>query len=82
MPSVLIRIDCICRLQIEDEIAGIFDLMQSIYGLFEFTFELELSTRPENFLGEIETWNSAEKVESIHSELISNVSLPTPKTRL
>jgi len=47
--------------QIEDEIAAIFDFMQSIYGLFEFTFELGLSTRPDNYLGEIETWDSAEK---------------------
>ncbi|KLO07441.1 tars protein [Schizopora paradoxa] len=47
--------------QIEDEIAGIFDLMQSVYGLFDFTFELELSTRPDNYLGEIETWDLAEK---------------------
>ena len=36
--------------------------MQHIYGLFGFDFELELSTRPENFLGDIETWNFAEEV--------------------
>ena len=36
--------------------------MQHIYGLFGFDFELELSTRPENFLGDIETWNQAESV--------------------
>ena len=33
--------------------------MQHIYGLFGFEFHLELSTRPENYLGEIETWNIA-----------------------
>ena len=38
--------------------------MQHIYGLFGFDFELELSTRPENFLGDIETWNQAEAVSS------------------
>ncbi len=48
--------------QIEDEIAALFDFMQHIYGLFGFEFVLELSTRPENFLGEIETWNKAEAV--------------------
>ncbi|KAI0691258.1 tars protein [Cerioporus squamosus] len=46
--------------QIEDEIAALFDFMQHIYGLFGFEFELELSTRPDNFLGDIETWNQAE----------------------
>lgn len=35
--------------------------MQSIYGLFGFTFKLKLSTRPEKYLGEIETWNYAEE---------------------
>ena len=36
--------------------------MQHVYGLFGFEFSLELSTRPENFLGSIETWNEAEAV--------------------
>ena len=36
--------------------------MQHIYGLFGFEFQLELSTRPDNFLGEIATWDEAEKV--------------------
>ena len=29
--------------------------------IFGFTFQLRLSTRPDNYLGEIETWNFAEK---------------------
>ncbi len=40
--------------------------MQHIYGLFGFDFQLELSTRPDNFLGDIETWNQAEAV-SLHA---------------
>jgi threonyl-tRNA synthetase len=36
--------------------------MQHVYGLFGFEFRLELSTRPENYLGTIETWNAAEDV--------------------
>ena len=36
--------------------------MQHIYGIFGFEFSLELSTRPENFLGEIATWDEAEAV--------------------
>lgn len=35
--------------------------MQSIYGLFGFTFKLKLSTRPEKYLGELETWDYAEE---------------------
>lgn len=46
--------------QIEQEMAGCFDFLQKVYGLFGFTFQLELSTRPEKFLGDIETWNTAE----------------------
>ncbi|EKM56703.1 uncharacterized protein PHACADRAFT_194288 [Phanerochaete carnosa HHB-10118-sp] len=46
--------------QIEQEIGSLFDFMQHIYGLFGFDFQLELSTRPENFIGDIETWNVAE----------------------
>ena len=34
--------------------------MQHIYGIFGFTFHLKLSTRPEKYLGEIETWDRAE----------------------
>ena len=46
--------------QIEQEMAGCFDFLQRVYGLFGFAFKLELSTRPEKFLGDIETWNAAE----------------------
>jgi len=32
-----------------------------MYGTFGFTFKLKLSTRPDNFLGKVETWDMAEK---------------------
>lgn len=47
--------------QLEDEITALFDFMEHVYGLFGFEFRLELSTRPDNFLGMIETWNAAEE---------------------
>jgi len=47
--------------QIEQEIEAIFDFLQAVYGLFGFTFKLELSTRPEKYLGKIETWDEAER---------------------
>lgn len=46
--------------QIETEIAGVFDFLQKIYGIFGFEFKMELSTRPEKYVGELETWNTAE----------------------
>jgi len=47
--------------QIEQEIDSIFDFLKNVYGLFGFEFGLKLSTRPEKFLGKIETWDEAEK---------------------
>uniref|UniRef100_A0A2K5R8Z9 threonine--tRNA ligase n=1 Tax=Cebus imitator TaxID=2715852 RepID=A0A2K5R8Z9_CEBIM len=47
--------------QIEEEIKGCLQFLQSVYSTFGFSFQLNLSTRPENFLGEIEMWNEAEK---------------------
>lgn len=34
--------------------------MRKVYGLFGFPFRLKLSTRPDKFLGELETWDIAE----------------------
>ncbi|KAJ1301028.1 hypothetical protein OPQ81_003449 [Rhizoctonia solani] len=47
--------------QIEQEIEAIFDFFQRVYGIFGFTFKMELSTRPEKYLGKLETWDAAEK---------------------
>jgi len=47
--------------QIKQEIDGALRFMEYVYGVFGFTFTMELSTRPEKFLGEIEVWNKAEE---------------------
>ncbi len=47
--------------QIEKEIGGVFDFLQKIYGVFGFEFKMELSTRPEKYVGEVATWDRAEK---------------------
>lgn len=47
--------------QIEDEIKGCLDFLRTVYTVFGFSFKLNLSTRPEKFLGDIEVWNQAEK---------------------
>jgi len=48
--------------KIEEEIKGCLDFLKSVYAVFGFTFQLHLSTRPENYLGEVEIWDHAEKV--------------------
>jgi len=48
--------------QIEDEVSQLFDFLKYVYGLFGFTFKLELSTRPENKLGDEATWDQAERM--------------------
>ncbi|XP_054997428.1 threonine--tRNA ligase 2, cytoplasmic [Sorex araneus] len=47
--------------QIEEEMKGCLQFLQSVYSTFGFSFQLSLSTRPEHFLGETETWDTAEK---------------------
>lgn len=47
-------------LQITQEIEGLFDFLRCIYGQFGFPFKLKLSTRPEKYMGSIDTWNVAE----------------------
>ena len=46
--------------QIEEEIGDIMDIAKEIYGTFGLTYAAELSTRPEDFMGDIELWNQAE----------------------
>lgn len=48
--------------QIEHEISECLAFLRTVYGIFGFQFSLKLSTRPDNYLGEIETWNVAEKM--------------------
>ncbi len=46
--------------QIADEIGRIMDLAEEIYATFGLTYKAELSTRPDDFMGDIEDWNEAE----------------------
>ncbi|MGE5329643.1 MAG: threonine--tRNA ligase [Deltaproteobacteria bacterium] len=45
--------------QIRDEIIGVIDLIDYVYGVFGFKYKVELSTRPENSMGSDEDWNHA-----------------------
>jgi len=45
--------------QIKDEIIGVIDFIDYLYGLFGFKYRIELSTKPENSMGTQEEWNVA-----------------------
>lgn len=47
--------------QIPAEIIGVIELVDAVYNKFGFEYKVELSTRPENFMGEKEKWDIAEK---------------------
>ncbi|MCL2539011.1 MAG: threonine--tRNA ligase [Oscillospiraceae bacterium] len=46
--------------QVEDELLGIIKLIDDFYKTFNFEYTVELSTRPEDFMGDVDTWNFAE----------------------
>lgn len=47
--------------QIFDEICAVIDFADKVYvEVFDFEYNVVLSTRPENFMGELDVWNEAE----------------------
>ncbi|WOG99160.1 hypothetical protein DCAR_0518508 [Daucus carota subsp. sativus] len=46
--------------QIKDEVKGVLEFIRYAYDVFGFTFDLKLSTRPEKYIGDLETWCKAE----------------------
>ena len=47
--------------QIADEIKDIMSIATEIYGTFGLSYAAELSTRPDDYMGDIEVWNKAEE---------------------
>lgn len=47
--------------QLIDEINSIIDFVADTLAMFDMSFEVELSTRPESYVGTIENWNKAEE---------------------
>lgn len=47
--------------QIEQEIKGVIQLVDRVYKLFGFRYEIALSTRPDDYMGDLELWNKAEQ---------------------
>ena len=46
--------------QMEKELAAFVKMLDEVYEVFGLTYEMALSTRPEGYLGELETWDKAE----------------------
>lgn len=47
--------------QIESEIINCIDFLKYVYNLLGFKFSLGLSTRPEGYIGSLDTWDKAEQ---------------------
>jgi threonyl-tRNA synthetase len=48
--------------QVEGEINGIIDFVRDVMAIFGFEYELEISTRPEHYIGNLDDWNTAEDI--------------------
>ena len=48
--------------QIESEIIRLINFIDRVYKVFNLSYDIELSTRPEKYIGEIEIWNKSEKI--------------------
>ena len=47
--------------QIEDEITLALKIIDHVYHVFGFDYEIELSTRPDDYMGDLTLWNQAER---------------------
>ncbi len=45
---------------IESEYQHIFELCEKFYGIFNMEYSFRMGTRPENFMGDVESWDKAE----------------------
>lgn len=46
--------------QIQDEVIRLIEFIDRFYAVFGLTYKIELSTRPEKYIGEIEMWDKSE----------------------
>lgn len=54
--------------QVESEIIRVIKFTDRIYALFGLSYSIELSTRPEKFIGDIAIWDKAEKTLALACE--------------
>ena len=56
--------------QIGSEIKDVIEIAKGLYDVFGLDFELTLSTRPDDYMGELELWNRAEdNLKSVLNEV-------------
>lgn len=65
------------REQVGEELLNVIRLIDNFYKVFNFKYHVELSTRPDDFMGEISEWDAAEQdlrtaIESIGKEYVVN----------
>ena len=48
--------------QLEEEIIRLINFVDRFYNIFGLSYRIELSTRPEKFIGEIKDWDESEKI--------------------
>ena len=46
--------------QVEQEFDGVFEIADLFYKIFNLKYSLRLGTRPEGYIGDLDTWNKAE----------------------
>jgi threonyl-tRNA synthetase len=46
--------------QIKDEYKRVFEITERFYSIFDMTYSYRLGTRPEDFMGDAESWDKAE----------------------
>lgn len=46
--------------QIKSEYQNIFEIVERFYSIFNIQYSFRLGTRPESYMGQVETWNKAE----------------------
>src|SRR3989344_1758379 len=47
--------------QIKSEFAQVLEITEKFYSIFGLEYKLRLGTRPQKYMGDIETWNKAER---------------------
>jgi threonyl-tRNA synthetase len=63
-----------CRLnQLESEIISVLEFIDYVMKVFEFDYEVSLSTRPEKFVGTSQNWD---KAEDILQKALNNKNIP------
>lgn len=65
--------------QLQDEIAGVLELIRDFYGTFELVPTFKLATRPDKYLGTVEQWEQADR--ALEDALKSNGLAFTLKPR-